>query len=67
MKLISVPEAAGRLNCSRSHIYNLIAAGKLERYNIALTGSKIRVSDEDVDRYIAESVQPIRGHLHRAS
>lgn len=59
MNLISVPEAAERLQCSRSHIYNLIAAGRLRRYNIALTGSKVRLSDEDVDRYIAESVQPV--------
>lgn len=60
MNLLSVPEAAERLHCSRSHIYNLITAGKLTRYNIALTGSKVRVSDEDVSRYIEESVQPVR-------
>lgn len=60
MNLISIPEAADRLNCSRSHVYNLIAAGKLTRYNIALIGSKIRVSDEDVDQYIADAVQPVR-------
>lgn len=59
MKLISVPEAATRIGCSRSHIYNLLAAGKLTRYNIALTGSKVRVSDEDVDRYIAGAAQPV--------
>lgn len=59
MNLLSVPDAAKRIKCSNGHIYNLIAAGKLTRHNIALKGSKIRVSDEDVDRYIAESVQPI--------
>lgn len=59
MKLISVPEAAARIGCSRSHIYNLIAAEKLARYDISLRGrSKVRLSDVDVDRYIAESAVP---------
>lgn len=63
MKLISVPEAAGRIGCSRSHVYNLIAAGLLTRHNIAADpakSSKVRLSDEDIDRYIRESVQPVR-------
>lgn len=60
MKLVSIPEAAARLGCSRGHIYNLIAAGKLARHNIALTGSKIRVSEEDLDRYIESTALPTR-------
>lgn len=60
MKLISVPEAAARIGCSRSHIYNLVAAGLLARYDIGLGArSKVRLSDEDVDRYIREAAQPI--------
>lgn len=59
MRLISVPEAAEKLGCSRSHIYNLIADGKLTRHNIALKGSKVRLSDEDVARYIRDSAEPI--------
>lgn len=60
MKLISVPDAAEMIGCSRSHVYNLIAAGKLRRYDIALIGSKVRLSDEDVARFITEAEKPIR-------
>lgn len=60
MKLISVPDAAARIGCSRSHIYNLIAAGRLRRHDISLRGrSKVRLSDEDVDRFIHDSAQPV--------
>lgn len=61
MKLISVPEAAARIGCSRGHIYNLLAAGRLKRHDIALKGTKTRLSDEDVDRYIRESEIPRDG------
>lgn len=61
MKLISVPQAAAKIGCSRSHIYNLIAAGKLRRYDIALRGTKVRLSEEDVDRFIEEAEQPVGG------
>ena len=55
-KLISVPEAAERIGCSRSHIYNVIAAGKLKPYDISLRGrSKTRLAEADVDRYIDEA------------
>jgi excisionase family DNA binding protein len=60
VNLISVPDAAKRIGCSRNHLYNLVAAGKLTRYNVGLTGKATRVSDEDVDRFIAESAQPVR-------
>ncbi len=55
-KLISVPEAAERIGCSRSHIYNLIAAKQLTPYDISLKGrSKTRLSEADVDRYIEQA------------
>lgn len=60
MQLLTIPEAAARLGVSRGHIYNLVAAGQLDRYNVALKGSKIRISDESVDRYIAQAAQPVR-------
>jgi len=59
MNLLSLPQAAERIGCSPSHVRNLVYSGKLQRYNIALKGSKLRVSDEDVDRYIAEAAQPV--------
>lgn len=60
MNLLSVPEAAARIKCSRGHIYGLIADGKLDRYNIARKGSKVRISEESVDRFIAEASEPVR-------
>jgi excisionase family DNA binding protein len=59
MKLISVKDASEKIGCSRGHVYNLIAAGKLRRYDIALKGTRTRLSEEDVDRYITESEQPV--------
>lgn len=61
MKLISVPEAARLIGCSRGHIYNLIAERRLKRYDIAIKGSKIRLSDEDVERYIRAAERPLPG------
>ena len=58
MNLLSLPEAAKRIGCSASHVRNLVYEKKLTRYNIAIKGQKIRVSDEDVDRYIEECRQP---------
>lgn len=60
-RLISVPEAAARLSCSRAHVYDLISAGLIKRHNISLKGSKTRVSEADLDRYIRQSEQPIGG------
>jgi len=59
-KLITVTEAAGRLGCSRGHVYNLIAAGLIPRHDISLRGrSKTRVLDEDLDAYIQNSLRPV--------
>lgn len=57
-KLISLTDAAKRLGCSRSHVYNLVGAGKLTAHNVALKGTKLRVAEDDVDRYIKSTVIP---------
>jgi excisionase family DNA binding protein len=60
MKLIGVPEAADRLSCSKSHVYDLLAAGLLTRRNISARGrSFVRIAEEDLERYMAEAVQPV--------
>lgn len=61
MNLISVTEAAKRIGCSRGHVYDLITAKKLRRYDIGLKASKTRLSDEDVARYIEEAEKPVGG------
>lgn len=55
-QLLSLPRAAERLDCSRGHIYRLIAAGKLRAVDIRANGkrSKTRVYAEDLDAYIAQ-------------
>lgn len=63
MKLLTLEEAADRIGCSRTHIYDLIAAGKLRRFHIsAKTGArkpKTRVADVDVDAFIQAAEAPI--------
>lgn len=59
MRLISVTEAAERIGCSRGHVYNLIAAGKLARHDIGLKGPKTRLSEDDVDRFMRDSEKPV--------
>jgi excisionase family DNA binding protein len=58
--LLTVPQAAERIGCSRGHVYNLVAAGKLQRYDIALKGSKVRLSDQDVTRFINDARSAVR-------
>lgn len=53
--LLSIPEVAARLRCSRGHVYNLIAAGALRAVDITVrpkSRSKTRVLETDLDAYI---------------
>lgn len=59
MNLLPPKEAAKRIGCSRAHIYALVDEGKLKRYYIGTKGGTLRVSDEDVDRFIRESESPL--------
>lgn len=59
MKLMTMQAAAERIGCSKGHVYNLIAAGRLPRYDIALGPRPVtRVADSDVDAYIESIRQP---------
>lgn len=53
-RLLSIATVAGRLDCSRGHVYGLIAAQKLRAVEIAATGSrsKTRVREEDLEAFI---------------
>ena len=52
-QLLSIPEVARRLSCSRGHVYGLIAAGHLATVNIgAGTRSKTRIREADVEAFI---------------
>ena len=55
-QLLTIPQAAERMNLSRSHIYNLIWAGELEFVNAAVkkTGkTKMRISEDAIADYFA--------------
>lgn len=56
-QLLTIPEAAKRIRASESHVYRLIAAGKLRPIDIAQPGArrpKTRVSEADLAAYIDE-------------
>jgi len=53
-RLLSIPAAAEQLDCSRSHVYGLVAAGHLRAVETKASGtrSKTRVRRDDVDDFI---------------
>lgn len=53
-KLLSPTHVAERLDCSRPHIYGLIAAGRLRAVEIKAKGtrSKTRIREEDLEAFI---------------
>lgn len=60
-QLLSIPQAAARLACSRGHVYNLIAAGKLRAVEITATGKrpKTRVRLDDLETFIEEHTREV--------
>lgn len=60
-RLLSVTTVAERLDCSRGHVYGLIAAKKLKPADIAATGtkSKTRIREADLEAYIDASTRDI--------
>lgn len=53
-QLLSVPDAARILGCSRTHVYGLIAAGHLRPVEIKATGtrSKTRIRSDDLEKFV---------------
>lgn len=57
-QLLTIPEAGERLRCSESHVYRLIAVGKLRAIDVAQPGArkpKTRISEHDLAAYIESS------------
>lgn len=54
LRVISVQRAADRLDCSRSHVYRLIANGQLRAVEIKAGGKrpKTRIYPQDLDEFI---------------
>lgn len=61
-RLLTVPQAAEVLGCSRTHIYGLIAAGHLRPVEIAAKGvrSKTRIRQDDLDAFIEARTREVR-------
>lgn len=59
IRLLSVTKVAEQLDCSRGHVYGLIAAGKLQAVEIKAKGtrSKTRVLASEVDEFITSSTR----------
>lgn len=56
VELLTIPEAAERLKCSRTHVYNLINSGELEYVNNAKrrAGKTLkRISSTAIEDYVA--------------
>jgi excisionase family DNA binding protein len=54
VQLLGIPRVAERLDCSRTHVYRLIAAGELRSVEIKATGkrAKTRVRSDDLNAFI---------------
>lgn len=54
IRLLSVDKVAGLLDCSRGHVYGLIAAGKFSAVDIRAVGKrpKTRVPATEVEAFI---------------
>lgn len=52
--LLSPARVAQRLDCSRPHVYGLIAAGRLRAVEIKATGTraKTRIREDDLEAFI---------------
>jgi excisionase family DNA binding protein len=52
--MLRVSQVATMLDCSRQHVYDLIAAGDLAAVNIALSGTRAqtRIHLDEIERYI---------------
>lgn len=60
-QLLSVTSAAAQLDCSRGHIYGLIAAGKLRAVDIKASGTRAKT------RVLASELEAlITGNTRRA-
>ena len=53
-RLLTVPEACGRLRVGRSTLYDLVAAGRLPAYRVGLGRGKVLISERDLSSFLAD-------------
>lgn len=69
-KLLTIPQAAEWMDCSRQHVYNLIHAGELEYVDIAKRKAgktKMRVPESALGGFAASRTQRVPHSRTRAS
>jgi len=53
-KLLRVEEAAERMNCSRSHVYNMIYSGELCSVKF---GGAVRIPSSSIDSTVEKAIE----------
>lgn len=54
-RLFRIPEVAEHLACSRTHVYELLAAGLIRSVDIAVgPRSQVRIREDDLAAYVAQ-------------
>jgi excisionase family DNA binding protein len=51
-QLLTIPEAAAALRCSKRHVYDLVARGELRPVDIGNGRSKTRIRPDDLAAYV---------------
>lgn len=51
-KLLTVQQVKGRLNCSRSQVYNLINSGDLKYLKLGVSKG-LRITESDLNKFIS--------------
>lgn len=60
-RLLTVPQAADRLACSRWHVYDLVNDGRLARSYGGRKGTLLRISEADLTAYIKSTrAEPLK-------
>jgi excisionase family DNA binding protein len=64
--MMTVSEAAVSLKISSKLVYRLVGAGKLAHYRIGEGRGRIRISQEDVARFLLAAHNEEKGERHEA-
>lgn len=53
-RVLTIADVAARLNVGRATVYRLIANGALRVVNVAVTGTRMRVREDDLSAFIEQ-------------
>jgi len=56
--LLTVRDAARKLNCSRGCVYRLAASGRLPQIRVGIGRGTIRIRDRDLAMFVEDQCQP---------